>query len=380
MVIVFEAWRFLPHSYALWSQYMCLDLLDRPGVTLYHLDAPLADPRWAPARGVLDPDEEARLAAIPPPPGGLVPDVLVRLKFPYDFGPSPAKKTIVVATSEYGMVPDNFVLGGRNIGKAAKESGFTVVTCSEWARQGFLRSGVRANQLGYVRNGIDPAVFRPLPDAGREAARREFGWDGAFVLLHNSSLGWNKNIEGILEGLHAVLGEHPRVRLVIKGVDALWSSNAVVERLAGSLPADARERLLPHIEYIGASMPMRAVARLYQAADAYVCPYLAEGFNMPALEAAACGLPVLCTAGGSTEDFMRPEFALKIAGTRTPGPNGGVVLTPRPESFVAQLRRVIRDGAFRAQARAAGPAFAHAGWTWKHATDDLMRVIGAAAP
>jgi len=268
------------------------------------------------------------------------------------------------------------VLGSRNIGKAAKESGFTVVTCSAWAKEGFLRSGVKAAQLGYVRNGVDPAVFRPLAAVEREAARRELGWSDSFVLFHNSSLGWNKNIEMILEGLHAMLAEHPSVRLVIKGVDALYSSRDAVERLAGSLPDEARTRLLPHIEYIGESLPMHRVARLYQAADAYVCPYLAEGFNMPALEAAACGLPVLCTAGGSTEDFMRPEFALKIASARTPAPRvGGVVLMPKLESYVTQLRRVIRDDAFRARAREAGPAFAHAGWTWKHAADDLINVI-----
>jgi len=105
MDVVIEGWRFLPHSYALWSQYLCLDLLARPGISLYHLDAPMADARWTPTRGVLAPEQEAALAAIPAPPPGLRPDVLVRLKFPYDFSPSPAAKTIVVATAEYGMVP-----------------------------------------------------------------------------------------------------------------------------------------------------------------------------------------------------------------------------------------------------------------------------------
>jgi glycosyltransferase involved in cell wall biosynthesis len=58
---------------------------------------------------------------------------------------------------------------------------------------------------------------------------------------------------------------------------------------------------------------MAGMAELFQAADVFVSPYKAEGFNMPALEAAACGTLVVATKGGATDDFLRPEFSLPIA-------------------------------------------------------------------
>ena len=43
---------------------------------------------------------------------------------------------------------------------------------------------------------------------------------------------------------------------------------------------------------------------LYNIADLYISPYRGEGFNMPVLEAMSVGLPVLVSAGGSTDDFV----------------------------------------------------------------------------
>lgn len=377
--LVMESWRFLPHSYAINSQYLCLELLKVPGLTLYHRDMPIPDARWTPARGVMSAEQEELLGAIPAPPEGLKPDVVVRLSFPYDFSASGAGKTIVMGTSEYGIVPNNFVAGGRPIAEAARESGHTVATCSKWSREGFIRSGVKANQMAYVPLGADVEVFRPLEASAREALRERLGWSGKFVMLHASSLGWNKGVEIMIEGLAAVAGESPRVMMVFKGLDALYGSAAVLERIGGMLPSDARAALMPHVGYIGGSLTMAQMAELYQAADAYVCPYYAEGFNMPALEAAACGTPVVCTSGGSTDDFMTGAFSLKVASKiERNAQNGGMVLRPDLGSYVSQLRRVMSDAGFRAQAREAGPKHMQRGWTWKHCAEQLLRVAGLA--
>jgi len=53
---------------------------------------------------------------------------------------------------------------------------------------------------------------------------------------------------------------------------------------------------------------------LYNVADAYVTPYRAEGFNLPALEAQSCGTPVVATRGGATDDFLAGDRYLQIDG------------------------------------------------------------------
>jgi glycosyltransferase involved in cell wall biosynthesis len=228
-----------------------------------------------------------------------------------------------------------------------------------------------------VPNGVDTGVFAPAEASRRETIRRRLGWEGRFVLLHNSSLGWNKGVEMMLEGLSALIDETPGLTLVIKGNDALYDSGRVVESLSGQIGPEGCARLLPHVVYLGGSMRMEEVAGLYQGADAYVCPYLAEGFNMPALEAVACGTPVVCTAGGPTDEFTNGECALRIASrVQTHAATGGRVLVPNFESYVGQVRRVVKDAGFRARAREAGPALARGKWTWKHAADALLAAAG----
>jgi tetratricopeptide (TPR) repeat protein len=54
------------------------------------------------------------------------------------------------------------------------------------------------------------------------------------------------------------------------------------------------------------------MASLYRACDVFVSPYRGEGFCLPALEAMACGLPVIVTDGGATDDFVDEFVGWKI--------------------------------------------------------------------
>lgn len=51
---------------------------------------------------------------------------------------------------------------------------------------------------------------------------------------------------------------------------------------------------------------------LFAASDAYLAPYSAEGFNLPALEAAAVGTPVIVTQGGPTDEYLRDDVAARV--------------------------------------------------------------------
>ena len=72
----------------------------------------------------------------------------------------------------------------------------------------------------------------------------------------------------------------------------------MLSRTLETLPVTEKQRMLVNLRYNGAPLSFREMALLYQAADVFVSPYRAEGFNIPALETAACGLPVICTRGG----------------------------------------------------------------------------------
>ena len=186
----------------------------------------------------------------------------------------------------------------------------------------------------------------------------------------------NKGVDPLLRAFAAVAARHPHVRLVLKGLDCLWDSGKLFEKIAKDISPAEMALIQPRLAYHGGLLPLDAMARFYALADAYVSPYAGEAFNLPVLEAAACGLPVICTAGGSTDDFTDPSFTLPIKAQVLPGPDPDCHhLAIEIESLAAQMLRVIEDPAYCAGARVAGPRWVSERFTWKHAVDKLLRVL-----
>ena len=117
---------------------------------------------------------------------------------------------------------------------------------------------------------------------------------------------------------------------------------------------------------------------LFRAADVYVSPYRAEGFNLPVLEAAACGVPVICTAGGPTDEFTQESFARRIRSTPTQMPPGapevGDYLEPDLDHLIELMRQALHERD-HARASAAGAAYVAEHFTWERVTERLMEVL-----
>ena len=101
---------------------------------------------------------------------------------------------------------------------------------------------------------------------------------------------------------------------------------------------------------------------------------------MPVLEAAACGLPVICTAGGATDDVVTEESALKIRSRLeiVSEREGGVVgkrVIPDLDHLVELIRQAINDQAWRQRAGAAGAGHVHSRFTWDLVTDRLVEAF-----
>jgi glycosyltransferase involved in cell wall biosynthesis len=115
---------------------------------------------------------------------------------------------------------------------------------------------------------------------------------------------------------------------------------------------------------------------LYQMADIYISPYRAEGFNIPVLEAAACGVPVICTKGGPTDDFVADAFALRIESKKFRFPSEEQAMSqlePNLEHLIALMTAVIQDKSWRGAAAAAAPAHVGRHYTWDIVVDALVQ-------
>ncbi|MDB5297170.1 MAG: tetratricopeptide repeat protein [Phycisphaerales bacterium] len=371
--LLVEGWRSVAHSYALVNQHQCGELAKRPGLVLYHHDATWLDGVAAPrALGLLSAAEERVVAGLPDRPAGRGVDVAYRICYPPDTAPNPAaRRTFVFVTSEFlGQFPP-----------LPRSLAVDFVTSSEWSRAGLLRAGADPARVHVVPIGVDTAVFRPRPAADREAARRRHGLGDGFVYLHVGAMTLNKNVGAVLRAFARVSAGDPSAVLLLKGSDAMYrSSQLLAEALSGVDPSDL-QRVQQRTRYVGGTLTGDEMAALYAAADCYVTPYKGEAFNMPALEAVACGLPVIATAGGPTDAFGDDSVVRRIRSTIV-----GVVADGRPcqalepdEAHLLELmRQAAVDPGWAASAREAGPAFARNHFAWPVVVDQLLGVLGLA--
>ena len=252
------------------------------------------------------------------------------------------------------------------------------VTPSRWSAQGFYRAGFDRDQVLVVPHGVDTATFHPMPDTRKQVRGGMPVLDGEFVFLSVGAMSANKGVDLLLRGFAEVCRKFPCARLVLKGMDLLYNSRASLLKSIRTLSAGDQQLVLPRMTYLGDSLSHQAMAALYQVADAYVSPYRAEGFNLPVLEAAACGIPIICTRGGPTDDFVIDEFARRVdSSTSVVTIDGRPVsqLDPSLEHLIVLMISAIEDSAWRQHAAEAGPRHVRARYTWDCAVDTLIRKL-----
>ncbi|WP_448564368.1 glycosyltransferase [Trichothermofontia sp.] len=381
MQLIVEGWRFIPHSYAIVNQFQLLALQAYPQVELFHQDAPFAVADWQPVRGLLSPEQEAAIAAIPPPQPGQVADATLRLYGPFNFTAAPSHQTLVFAVTEWGKLTAVMqrAMNLPSLKDLVLDPRVTIVTPSTWSKMGLVFSGIDPDRIVIIPHGFDPALYHPIDEAERQALRRRFGWQDDFVFLNVSVMSNRKGIGLLLKAFAQIIQRYPQAKLVLKGREAIFGSRQSIASSSRAMlsPAEA-DRVRPQCQYLGDTLSFAEVAKLYQAADAYVAPYVAEGFNLPVLEATACGLPVICTQGGPTDDFTQPDFALGIKSQRRAIQLEGEErygLFADLDHLISLLQTAIEHSTFMAQARRLGPAFVRTRFTWQHVVEQLLQLM-----
>jgi glycosyltransferase involved in cell wall biosynthesis len=159
-----------------------------------------------------------------------------------------------------------------------------IVTVSESSRADIARHmGVDPRRIEVVPVGVDHTVFRPL--GRRRVAGR--------VIATSSSDVPMKGIVPLLEAV-AKLRTEREVELTIVG-----------KPTPGGRVARAIERLdlEPAVRFVSGLTDEQLVA-CYAEAEVAVVPSLYEGFSLPAIEAMACGVPLVATTGGALPEVV----------------------------------------------------------------------------
>ena len=164
------------------------------------------------------------------------------------------------------------------------ESDLTLVP-TKWGREQLLWTGVPYNHMEVLPWGIDPEVYRKV-----EVDKTEFGFSENCVAI--GSIGVpdqpRKNWAGLLLAFQKVKKEVPEAELFLN----TWAGAYHIPHFIEAL--DLKGSVLMPAQYMKEwGMSEDDLIKFYSALDVYVSLSGAEGFNLPCLEAAACGTKVV---------------------------------------------------------------------------------------
>jgi glycosyltransferase involved in cell wall biosynthesis len=354
-VLLVEGWRGISHSIALVNQHQVLELLKLQGLKLYHHDLPFAFNHW---RGTpdgsgfsaADCDALNNVAALP---DDVVVDCVYRIGAPIRPGDvADQRRTVTFMITELGFGPASFADGAATSDFFTRDEN-SIVTASEWSRQRLLDHGYAADKVAVIPLGVDVMAFTPLTEAERLLARSRLGLQpDETVFVNIGGPFWNKGVDVLLRAFAALHGRGCRVRLLLKDQREVYgiSMDQIVNSVGAVCPDLLRPETLAAITVIPDKLERAQLRTLYGIADTYVSPYRAEGFNLPVLEAIACGTPVIVTRGGATDDFCDDDLAFRIPGEERAhvGPSSGVegrYIEPDLDALIAAMReRADGDG------------------------------------
>jgi D-inositol-3-phosphate glycosyltransferase len=195
--------------------------------------------------------------------------------------------------------------------------------------------------------GVDHGIFRP---GDRGSARLRLGLAADPVFL---AVGRIQPLKGLDLAVRALCHVDRRSILLVAGGPSGADGEAELTRLrslAWELGVAERVRFL-------GPQPHESLPDLYRAADALVVCSHSESFGLAALEAHACGTPIVGTRVGGLPTFVRE------------GRSGFLLAGRDPRFLAARLRTVVAGGgSFRAAAAAAA-----AGFSWDATATALMR-------
>jgi glycosyltransferase involved in cell wall biosynthesis len=212
-----------------------------------------------------------------------------------------------------------------------------LIAVSESSRADVVREfGVADDAVSVVPNGVDADLYRPLPEIRKVPGK---------VVAIASSDQPSKGLDLLVEAVAKLRTEHEVTLTIIGKGGTTGVVRRAVERLG----------IQDHVSTPGRLEVLDVVRHLNEASVAVV-PSLYEGFSLPAVEAMACGAPLVATAGGAL-----PEVVGDAAVLVEPGDvgelAGGIATVLASPSLARQLGergrgRVLEHYTWDAAARA----------------------------
>ena len=231
-----------------------------------------------------------------------------------------------------------------------------LASCSVEAEQIASLYGANPDRIRIVPLGVDHAFFGP---GHRPQARRALGLplDGR-LLLFVGRIQPLKCADAAVETLAALTRtSNENYRLVIVGGPSGPHGDESLRQL---IDLAARRGVSDRVHFV-APQPHELLSSYYRAADVCIVPSRSESFGLVALEAAACGTPVVASAVGGLTTLVDD------------GRTGYLVDDPTPERYAEAVRRVF-DVPLMAERLSTASVLRARRYTWRAAAGALLEL------
>ncbi len=227
-----------------------------------------------------------------------------------------------------------------------------ILTVSECSRADLTRYlHIPPDRIHNTSEGVADA-YRPATESAIAQVRARYGLSAPYI-LYVGSVEERKNLRGVLQAYARLRQRGLACSLAIVGA-AKWKYDGIMRTLADLQLAD-------EVVFTG-YVPDDDLPVLYSGAAVFAFPSLYEGFGLPALEAMACGTPVVAANTSSLPEVV-----------------GDAALTVDPadvEALAEAMGRVLADEALRQELRDKGLGRARQ-FTWQRAAERTVAVYRA---
>ncbi len=210
-------------------------------------------------------------------------------------------------------------------------SDLVLASTAEERDQLIAHYGAPGERIEIVPPGVDHERFSPGPAGSRVASRRALGLSDGPLLLFIGRIQPLKGLRLAISCL-AELGD-PRATLVVVGGPSGPEGLGELERLHELARAEGvadRVRFVP-------PQPHDRLSDYYRAADVCLVPSRTESFGLVALEAAACGTPVVAANVGGLRSLVDD------------GVTGFLIDSRVPADYAEPIARLLADPALAAE-------------------------------
>jgi len=368
-----EGWRGINHSYALVNQYQLLEL-KKYNFSISHKDVDFYNKNWSYKvnSAGFSKKNQIILDSLKTYDPEIKYDVTYRISYPFNTSSSNSSKLFIFGTSEFQTIEEHFYKAN----SLKINSGINFITPSNWSKRGFLKYGINEEKITVIPHGFNNEIYKPISKNRKTFFRKKLNIkDHEFVILSLGSMTRNKGIDILLKAFFILHHKYPHIKLILKDSSNLYNIKGVdsVRRELVSFKQFVTEDALNSIVFLSNNLDLSELNSLYSCSNCYVSPYRAEGFNIPPLEAAASGTPVIVTKGGATDDYFHKSFGLQIEASLKSS-KAKTWLEPELESLISNLENIITGNANNLDTEFARNYLIEK-FTWRAVTKKLVRKI-----